>query len=116
MHVRLAFAAIALMWAREFLPDRERYNTSSLFRITSGGAALPEKLRQDVERLLRQDQQAGSFLEEAAFTRTSWIGRRIRTYEFVALLGVGMGEVYRARDTKLQRDVAIIRRAYCANK
>jgi eukaryotic-like serine/threonine-protein kinase len=35
-------------------------------------------------------------------------GRRIGTYEIVAPIGAGgMGEVYRARDTKLQRDVAI---------
>jgi Tol biopolymer transport system component/predicted Ser/Thr protein kinase len=35
-------------------------------------------------------------------------GHRIGAYEIVALIGAGgMGEVYRARDTKLQRDVAI---------
>ena len=35
-------------------------------------------------------------------------GTRLAHYEIVALLGVGgMGEVYRARDTKLQRDVAL---------
>ena len=35
-------------------------------------------------------------------------GARIGRYDVVALLGAGgMGEVYRARDTKLNRDVAI---------
>ena len=35
-------------------------------------------------------------------------GTRLGPYEIVGLLGAGgMGEVYRARDTKLDRDVAI---------
>ena len=35
-------------------------------------------------------------------------GARLGPYEIVAALGAGgMGEVYRARDTKLNRDVAI---------
>ena len=35
-------------------------------------------------------------------------GARLGSYEIVALIGAGgMGEVYRARDTKLKRDVAI---------
>ncbi|MEI6246482.1 MAG: serine/threonine protein kinase, partial [Acidobacteriota bacterium] len=36
------------------------------------------------------------------------IGSRLGSYEIVALLGAGgMGEVYRARDTHLNRDVAL---------
>jgi eukaryotic-like serine/threonine-protein kinase len=36
------------------------------------------------------------------------IGQRLGSYEITALLGKGgMGEVYRARDIKLKREVAI---------
>src|SRR5215831_12503160 len=39
---------------------------------------------------------------------TITIGQQLGSYEITALLGKGgMGEVYRARDTKLKRDVAI---------
>ena len=35
-------------------------------------------------------------------------GTRLAAYEIISPLGAGgMGEVYRARDTKLQRDVAL---------
>jgi eukaryotic-like serine/threonine-protein kinase len=36
------------------------------------------------------------------------VGDKLGTYEILAPLGLGgMGEVYRARDTKLDRDVAV---------
>src|ERR1700693_2355509 len=36
------------------------------------------------------------------------VGDRLSSYEILALIGKGgMGEVYRARDTKLKRDVAL---------
>jgi serine/threonine protein kinase len=46
-------------------------------------------------------------------------GTRLGTFEIIGLLGAGgMGEVYRARATKLERDVAIkVRsRAKCQGK
>ncbi|HEU4937838.1 MAG TPA: protein kinase [Vicinamibacterales bacterium] len=66
-------------------------------------------LRAEVESRLAYD--AGSFLEAPAAVMaeaTTMVGRRLGPYSIVAPLGAGgMGEVYRARDTKLGRDVAI---------
>jgi long-chain acyl-CoA synthetase len=53
-------------------PDRDRYNTSSLFRITSGGAALPEKLRQDAERVFGCRVDQGYGLSESSSVATGY--------------------------------------------
>ena len=77
-----------------------------------------EALRQQVEQLLAHEQTAKSFLEAPALEMAAkalaeepdrvLIGRQIGSYEITSVLGVGgMGEVYRARDVKLGRDVAI---------
>jgi serine/threonine protein kinase len=89
--------------------DRQAY----LAAVCAGN----EPLRQEVESLLASDERAKSFLESPAVVwgdgtphRAQLMieGRRLGAYQVQALLGAGgMGEVYRARDTKLQRDVAV---------
>ena len=89
-----------------------------------------EELRREVESLLISDALEGNFLDRlptahgsvlddslaaqlasadhAASRAVLTAGVRVGPYEIVAPLGAGaMGEVYRARDTKLNRDVAL---------
>jgi hypothetical protein len=82
-------------------------------------------LRAEVEALLEAHQDAGAFAAEPAIELLHGLGvmdedepvvsaaklqpgRRLGGYEIQAMLGAGgMGEVYRARDSQLGRDVAI---------
>src|SRR5262245_34119478 len=64
-------------------------------------------LRREVEALLAGQERAQSCLEEPAAKRVT-AGIRLSSYEIVEHIGSGgMGDVYRARDTKLNRSVAI---------
>lgn len=71
-----------------------------------------EGLRQEIESLLQCGENAGSFLGHSpASADTATVlkpGSKLGSFEILGLLGKGgMGEVYRARDTRLGRDVAI---------
>ena len=70
-------------------------------------------LRHEVESLLESDSHATSFLETPAVLLVDTgakrlEGQRVGPYQIVSWIGAGgMGEVYRARDAQLGRDVAI---------
>ena len=77
-----------------------------------------QALRQEVETLLAAHDQVEGFIEGPALQVAakgiaedqgqSLAGQSIGSYKIISLLGVGgMGEVYRAMDTKLEREVAI---------
>src|SRR5215468_351924 len=66
-------------------------------------------LRKEIEDLLSLDEESRSRqLAASAPTVTLAIGTRLGDYEVQSFLGAGgMGQVYRARDLRLRRDVAI---------
>ena len=74
-----------------------------------------EALRQEVESLLAWDARAESLFETPVLVRVddaivmkNLEGQRIGPYQLASKIGAGgMGEVYKARDTRLDRTVAI---------
>ncbi len=91
------------------VPER----AATLAAACAGDAAL----KAEVQSLLDQPESAAGFLatpaldiaaRPGALAPSSLTGRRLGVFELHGLLGVGgMGEVYRARDTRLGRDVAV---------
>mgnify|MGYP000957127136 CR=1 FL=1 len=73
-----------------------------------------QTLRTQIERMLAADDSADSFLESSPVhhlietNQPIKIGQTIGAYQITDQLGVGgMGEVYAARDTRLERNVAV---------
>src|SRR5687767_13284012 len=76
-----------------------------------------DELRREVESLLAYDQPAQRLLDRPAMQMAaeklageppSLVGRKLGPYQIQVVLGAGgMGEVYKAKDTRLNRTVAI---------
>src|ERR1700719_3312706 len=92
----------------------ERFYHAALEHEPGGRAAFlveacPDaEMRSEVESLLGFDGSADSMLEHPAWAKGLRAGERVGPYEILDRIGKGgMGEVWRARDPRLNREVAI---------
>ena len=95
--------------------DRDASERAAFVDESCGG---DEVLRREVQSLLRYATEAEAFLERPAVDvaptgpsapgETALVGRTVSHYQVLSLLGAGgMGEVYLARDPRLDRTVAL---------
>ena len=95
--------------------DRDPSERAAFVDESCGG---DETLRREVQSLLRYATEAEAFLERPAVDvaptgpsapgETALVGRTVSHYQVLSLLGAGgMGEVYLARDPRLDRTVAL---------
>ena len=95
--------------------EQEESKRKAFLEEACGG---DDALRREVESLLAQEEKVEDFLEAPALEVAakamvqdqvpSMVGREMGSYKVLSLLGTGgMGEVYLAEDTKLDRRVAL---------
>src|SRR5215467_11567785 len=95
--------------------ELEESRRAAFLEDACGGDA---ELQREVESLLRFEKRGCQFIEQPALEVAarmitpqkpeSLLGQQVGSHQILSLLGAGgMGEVYRARDRKLNRDVAL---------
>ena len=104
-------------WQRveEICHDALARPTEDRAAFVRAACAGDDTLRVEVDSLLANQSRADALGSRLGIRDSGFgigteelIGKQIGVYRIVSLLGAGgMGEVYRARDAKLQRDVAI---------
>jgi hypothetical protein len=115
------------LWERtkEILKQALRLAPEERQAYLDAACGADASLRSEVESLIASHEEAGTqFLDAAApevlqlaTPRALASGTKLGPYKIIELLGIGgMGEVYRAKDTRLERTVAINLRTMIGNE